>query len=290
MILVCPGKKIDNVATAQNLDGCTAISGSLTIQLNGQGSSIYQELEKFLGKIETIEGYLKIIHSAPLISLNFFRNLTLIEGNDLDRDLYSIVVRGNENLQELWDYPLRKRKLTIGKGRPFFHFNPQLCMDKIDKTMEVVGMNDISQIEISRTSNGNKGACEKENMELDTSNISASSVYLLFDNFRKLHHDPRTILSFVISYREVDAGQKVSLYDGRDACGDGDWKVEDYDASEVSDKDDKIERIIYDLVPDTLYAAHVRTSVIDSELRSGFSKIIYFKTKPDCKYRLFSFL
>ncbi|KAG1673625.1 Insulin receptor [Nymphon striatum] len=281
LISVCDGMNVDNVATAQKLDGCTAISGSLTIQLNGQGGSIYQELEKFLGRIESIDGYLKIMHSASLISLNFFRNLTVIKGNKLDRDFYSLVVRDNENLQELWDLPQRKNKLKIRNGRPFFHYNPQLCMKKINDTMQNVGIKDLSHIEISPTSNGNKGACTKKNMDLDTFKVNSFTVTILFDNFRKIHYDARTILSYVISYREVTSNQQISLFDGRDACGDGNWKVVDYDASNASDKDDKVQYTLSDLIPDTKYAVHVRTSVIDSEPLSGFSKIITFTTKPN---------
>lgn len=276
--------KVDNLATAQKLHGCTAISGSLTVQLSAGSSNIYQELEKFLGNIETVDDYVKIIHSLSLISLNFLSNLTLIKGNNLERKEYSLIVRGNENLQELWDWSMRKKKLTVRRGKPFFHFNPKLCFDTINRTMEVTGIQTWTHIEISTTSNGNKGACNHINMKLRALSVFPTYAVLMFDNFRKLHSEPRTILSYVISYREVEPGQTVSLFEGRDACSDGNWKVVDIDASEISEVHDKIKQNIEDLTPATNYAAHVRTAVIDFEQSSGYSDIIYFKTDPDSKY------
>lgn len=43
-----------------------------------------KELEDNLNMIEEIDGYLKIVRSFPLVSLNFLRNLRVIHGNTLE--------------------------------------------------------------------------------------------------------------------------------------------------------------------------------------------------------------
>ena len=48
---------------------------------------------------------------------------------------------------------------TIGGGKAFFHFNPYLCLDKIDKvknlTTAVEDLNDVS-----KTTNGDRMTCK----------------------------------------------------------------------------------------------------------------------------------
>ena len=44
------------------------------------GDNVVRELEDGLGDIEEIDGYLKVVHSDPLISLNFFKKLRVIHG------------------------------------------------------------------------------------------------------------------------------------------------------------------------------------------------------------------
>jgi insulin receptor len=46
--------------------------------------NIVKELEENLSMLEEIEGYLKIVRSFPLVSLNFLRRLRVIHGKKLD--------------------------------------------------------------------------------------------------------------------------------------------------------------------------------------------------------------
>jgi insulin receptor len=46
--------------------------------------NVVKELEENLGMLEEIEGYLKIVRSFPLVSLNFLRRLKFIHGKKLD--------------------------------------------------------------------------------------------------------------------------------------------------------------------------------------------------------------
>lgn len=74
---------------------------------------------------------------------------------------YALVVLDNQNLQELWDWDGQKNHtLKIHNGRFFFHFNPKLCISKIEKLGAVVQMNDISELEVAKNSNGDKVACK----------------------------------------------------------------------------------------------------------------------------------
>ena len=46
--------------------------------------NVVKELEENLSMLEEIEGYLKIVRSFPLVSLNFLRRLKIIRGTKLD--------------------------------------------------------------------------------------------------------------------------------------------------------------------------------------------------------------
>lgn len=42
------------------------------------------ELENSLSSIEEISGYLKVVRSLPLVSLDFLKNLKVIKGEELE--------------------------------------------------------------------------------------------------------------------------------------------------------------------------------------------------------------
>lgn len=73
---------------------------------------------------------------------------------------YVFVVLDNQNLQELWDW--RNRTLSIDNGSLFFHFNPKLCINKIEKLQEVAMPNlpHFTELEVAQNSNGDKIACK----------------------------------------------------------------------------------------------------------------------------------
>lgn len=108
--------------------------------------------------IEEISGYLKVVRSFPLISLNFFKSLKRIRGDYLDSNKYVFVVLDNQNLQELWDWT--NRTLTIDNGKLFFHFNPKLCLDKIRTLQIKAGLPNFTSLEVASNSNGDKIACK----------------------------------------------------------------------------------------------------------------------------------
>lgn len=103
-----------------------------------------------------------MVRSFPLISLNFLKSLKIIWGKKLDSDKYAFVVLDNQNLQEIWDWT--NRTLEIKNGRLFFHFNPKLCMSQIDKLKEEAHLDQYTNFEVARSSNGDKTACKFLNL------------------------------------------------------------------------------------------------------------------------------
>uniref|UniRef100_UPI00398F6D62 insulin receptor-like n=1 Tax=Pristiophorus japonicus TaxID=55135 RepID=UPI00398F6D62 len=149
-------KTIESVTAAQELRGCTVIKGSLIINIRG-GTNIAAELEANLGLIEVITGYLKIRSSYALVSLSFFRSLSLIKGETLEPGNYSFYVLDNQNLQQLWDW--MKHNLTISQGKMFFHFNPKLCLSEIYKMEVATGTKGRQEkMDIAQKTNGDQAS------------------------------------------------------------------------------------------------------------------------------------
>lgn len=59
--------------------------------------NLVKELEENLQSIREINGYLKIVRSFPLVSLNFLKNLKVIHGKKLDSDKYVYFTFSLEN-------------------------------------------------------------------------------------------------------------------------------------------------------------------------------------------------
>lgn len=68
---------------------------------------------------------------------------------------YVFVVLDNQNLELLWD--MSNNNLKIDKGRLFFHFNPKLCLKKIEAFANATGKSDFTEFEVA--ANGDKIAC-----------------------------------------------------------------------------------------------------------------------------------
>ncbi|GIY26330.1 insulin receptor [Caerostris darwini] len=274
---ICAGAVVDSVGSAQKLKGCTQIYGSLEIQIQG-GDNIIKELESSLSSIQEIKGYLKIARSFPLVSLNFLRDLTVIHGEQLDKKEYALLVLDNQNLQELWNWESRKTKLRIEGGKVFFHFNSKLCPNKIKELQKYAEVKEWDERDVSPSSNGDRVACNVIDMNITVWGVKPNVVGLSWKNFRKTHGDMdfRSLLGYVIYYREAP-DQNVTIFDGRDACGADEWKIDDVDAN---DEDDSIITLLPHLKPFTTYAAYMRTYTIASALVGAQSPIIYFTTKP----------
>ncbi|XP_022901274.1 insulin-like receptor isoform X1 [Onthophagus taurus] len=270
---VCPGISVNNIETAESLKECTHITGSLEIEVSGK--NIVPALNANLNMIEEIGGYLKVVRSYPLISLNFLKSLKVIRGKTFENGKYSFVVLDNQNLQELWDWT--NRTLTIEQGKLFFHFNPKLCYKNIKELGEKVNITKFDDWDVAENSNGDKTACTIKKLIINIRSKSSTSVQLFWVPFNIT--DSRKLLSYQIYHIEAPA-QNFSIYDSRDACGGDGWAIQDvpipYDHHNVS----KIEATLKDLKPYTQYALYVKTYTIAQEQSGARSDIWYFRTNP----------
>ncbi|CAK9825863.1 Insulin-like receptor [Anthophora retusa] len=275
----CSGANVDSIASAQKLRGCTHIAGSLEIQIRG-GKNIVKELEDSLSTIEEIDGYLKIVRSFPLISLNFLKNLRVIRGNNINSPNHSLSVLDNQNLQELWDWNLHK-EIKILSGSIFFHLNPKLCLYKIEKLREKAGLAPFTDYDVAPNSNGDKVACNVTVLKTRVGSMSSIGAVIEWEPF--IHHDPRSLLGYVVYFIEAP-NRNVTMYDGRDACGGDGWKVDDVTASTNTTSNGKKNvhsHYLSQLKPYTQYAYYVKTYTIATERSGAQSNLTYFRTMPD---------
>lgn len=286
----CAGTNVDSIASAQKLRGCTHIIGSLEIQIRG-GKNIVKELEDSLNTIEVIDGYLKIVRSFPLISLNFLKNLRVIRGNDIDNSKYSLLVMDNQNLQELWDWSAHNGIKILSKdgpGRIFFHLNPKLCLYKIETLRKKAGLGPFTEYDVAPNSNGDKVACNVTELKTKVGKKSPWGAVIEWEPF--VHHDARSLLGYVVYFIEAP-NRNVTMYDGRDACGGDGWKVDDVSASTNNTETSKFNsgrqeknvhtHYLSQLKPYTQYAYYVKTYTIATERSGAQSNLTYFRTMPE---------
>ncbi|XP_018333468.1 insulin-like receptor [Agrilus planipennis] len=271
---ICPASRIDSILAAQQLRGCTHINGSLEIQIRG-GRNVVNALDENLNMIEEIDGYLKVVRSFPLVSFNFLRNLKAINGHTLDSDKYVFVVLDNQNLQDLWDWK-NNRTLKIGRGKLFFHFNPKLCYYKIQELQQKTNLPELKELEVASNSNGDKIACNVTDLQVNVTTIDSQMVSLSWVPFKL--YDQRKLLGYIVYSMEAPY-KNVTLYDGRDACGEDGWRVDDVGTQDGNDG--YIKHSLVGLKPFTQYAYYVKTYTIATEQTGAQSRIYYFKTLPD---------
>lgn len=271
---VCKGLRIKTIADAQHFKDCTYIDGSLEINLtHGKHKVLYEELENNLKSIEEIKGYLKVIRSFPLINLKFFKSLKVIHGEPehLEYKNYSLIILGNQNLQELWDLP---ENFTILNGKILFHYNPKLCFYHIQNLISASNLTNITNFEVAQESNGDKFACNVTDIEILFPIVTHNSVLISITTENQTtnsQHFQRFVL-----YHMASATQDIKLFEETDQCGDDHWKVRD--VLELPDQEGKITTIQPFLKVFTQYAFYIKTYIQDGIL--GQSPIHYVKTMP----------
>ncbi|KAK9511749.1 hypothetical protein O3M35_000352 [Rhynocoris fuscipes] len=231
--------------------------------------------------IEEIEGFLKIMRSFPLISLDFFKNLRVIYGlpQHMLNSNHSIFVMDNQNLQSIWDWDKRPagRNFTIKQGRPFFHENPKLCDKLIREMIDIAGITGVTDLEVV-VEYGGKFACNVINLNI--------SVHLIFSQSIIIHiYKPESptgvdLSRYVAYYMEEPYGNLTKALN-TDECEESAWKVNDVAISEEDKTTPNVKfyhHTINKLKPDTQYAFFVNTYTIDNT--GGQSKIHYVRTLP----------
>ncbi|XP_061172989.1 insulin-like peptide receptor isoform X2 [Saccostrea echinata] len=271
----CNGKKLETVAQSQELFGCTKIVNHLEIRIR-KGSNVAQELEKNLGQIEEVQGYVWIHNSNILLSLGFFKNLRMIRGQSSNAaNSFALLVHDNMNLQELFPENVMNN-LEIENGKMIFHYNRKLCYNKIKTFEEKVKMPNKSQNDISDSTNGDQMPCTVETLNLTVVKIAARIAFLRWDNFKT--SDARQLLSYVINWKEAPF-KNLSIYEGRDVCDDDVWNTKDI-LNKMGRDEDHVTSLLLNLKPWTQYAVYVQTYTTSSAKFGAISKIVYFTTLP----------
>lgn len=271
----CQAKIIDSIAAAQTLKGCAIIEGPLEIQIRSSAktvdstNNVVKELENSLSEIIEIHDYLKIARSFPIVSLSFLKKLKYIRGKRLESNKYALVIWDNQNLQELWD---ENQEVQIDNGQLFFHFNPKLCFFKIERLTKFPGR--IENYDTAKISNGDKIPCNVTSLAVNVANILSHAALLTWDPLKL--EDERSLLSYVVFYIPAQY-TNVTLWDGRDACGNDGWLVDDVNDFTTYDP---IAFPLTKLEPYTQYAYYVKAYTLATERTGAQSDIQYFRTLP----------
>jgi insulin receptor len=285
----CTPRIIDSIATAQTLKGCSIVEGALEIQIRGTtknadvGRNIVKELEASLVDIIEIDHYLKIARSHPILSLSFLKNLKRINGNQLETGKNAIMVWENQNLEELWD---EMQHIEIKRGQLFFYYNPKLCFDKIEKLARksVQKGRDykemIANYETAKLSNGDKTPCNVTLLNVTVQQVFPQAALLEWQPI--FFGDDRKLLNYVVFYITAPYAN-ITLWEGRDACGNDGWNVEDVNDFTLTAK---VTQPLTKLEPYTQYAYYVKAYTVATEGTGAQSLISYFTTKPDMPDRV----
>ncbi|XP_075137279.1 insulin receptor-related protein [Leptodactylus fuscus] len=269
-------KAIDTIQTAKELTGCTYVEGSLIFNIR-RGNNLAHELQRSLGRIETITGFLKIKHSFALVSLFFFKNLKLIRGDVMVDGNYTLYVLDNQNLQQLWDP--NHESLSIPAGKLYFAFNPKLCLSEIYHTEDLTGTKGRqNKADINPRTNGDRASCSTETLRFVTNVTESDRIFLKWERYKS---DNTALLSFVVHYKESPF-QNITEYLGQDACGANNWNVVDVELPLNTEQEPSI--TLFNLKPWTQYAIYVRAITLHTEEEGrGFgaqSDVVYIRTKP----------
>jgi insulin receptor len=268
----CKSKIIDSISTIQSLKGCNIIEGNLEIQLKASVKSIVKELDASLSEIEEITGFLKIVRSYSIISLNFLRNLKKIHGSTLDQQKFSVYVWDNYNLQALFN---EGQKIEILNGKVLFYLNPKLCYNLITNLVGNDSM--IEDIEATKKANGDKNPCTVTEMEVKVDKLSWNHAVLEWKQLQL--KDERKLLNYVVYY--MPTNDNVTIWESREACGnDGFVIIRLNDDVNDFSTEETVSYPLLHLNPFTRYAFYVQAFTLQTENINALSKIQYFRTLP----------
>ena len=299
----CVGGLITSLDELKKFQGCTTIRGDLSIQLSGY--NVVQQLEKYLGRVKEITGALKISHSYPIVSLDFFSSLETIRGESdgPSTKAYSLHLLQNENLARL--FPVQRDGSMIrifskggSRGKAFIHYNGKLCRSEIEKMIQNSNMEQPNSADVSFATNGDQGVCSQNKLNVIINDMSPRILMLYFDNYQGViandNKDYRALLGYQIHYRKIDRwtfeAKNLTKYEGRDACGGDDWVVIDHMPSGPTIENGKEAWpregvFVTPLDPYTYYAFFVTTMLMrefgEERVHGAESDIVYHLTKED---------
>ncbi|XP_045133855.1 insulin-like growth factor 1 receptor isoform X3 [Portunus trituberculatus] len=265
----CRGTKVTTANMGRQLRKCQHLKGNLEIMVSG-GANLMQQLEENLGQVKVVTGYLKVYGCDTLFSLNFLSTLEKIGGEDLAHGRYALYVLDNEKLRELWDWEHRNHSLEIIQGMLFFQHNPSLCRELIRK-LATQAQVQADRVHVSHAED--TAPCYTSDLEVRCVPLKNGRLEVLW----KYHYhgrDHRFVIGYYLYYRE--APEKITLYQGRDACNDNIvWKriFREYE------HDEECVVGVDNLKPYTQYAVYVDVYYIDAVKNASRSSIQYVTTQ-----------
>ncbi|XP_017784375.1 PREDICTED: insulin-like peptide receptor isoform X1 [Nicrophorus vespilloides] len=230
------GDEVNSLSTAEKLEGCTHIEGSLKIRVTS--TKMAEEMETHLGRIKRISGYLLIYRSHFLQNLNFLKDLRVIEGKMLEGGIKSLIIHNNQELVQLWDH----EDIRILKGRISFHDNPKLCLQVIEK-FSLLSNITYNTKDVSPYSNGEAQSCKITEFKIEFIEINPTNVVMRCEEIIKTQHTN----GYFIYFRE-DTGEDITFY--TESCDDNGW-------SSVFTNDNIF--VINSLKPYTKYAYYIKS-------------------------------
>lgn len=269
------GALIRHISDAQSFRGITVVKGALEFQIRNGNPNIMNELSEAFGRIEEITEYVKITHSFPITSLSFFKRLRVIKGEQLDINNASLSVLDNPNLSSLFP---PEQEIRIENGRLFFHYNPKLCLSKIEQFSKMVNISNFTDLEIQPQSNGEKVACNIVNINITVERLGPDYADLMWDSYKA--PEGQQLLSYLLNYIETE--NENITYEMNACGGNNTWQILDVDIPKWTSP---VSKHIGNLKPYTMYAVYVKTfnsrttNFFVNPNEVGQSRIIFFRTK-----------
>uniref|UniRef100_A0A2C9K623 Tyrosine-protein kinase receptor n=1 Tax=Biomphalaria glabrata TaxID=6526 RepID=A0A2C9K623_BIOGL len=204
----CSGLEVQSAEDALNLQGCTKISGDLTIKILRSTSKVVEELTKGLGNIIEITQSFAVRQSYALKTLYFLKSLQYI-GTEIPKDSTKsdeFTLLDNHNLYDLFPEEQMK-KMKIKHGRLVIHNNRNLCLYKIQDFVSHLNLT-FNPDGISTMTNGDQRPCMKEFLNISVTVYSHTSVVLRWDKYKA---DVRQLLTYIMNYKEIYS-RKTKIY------------------------------------------------------------------------------
>ncbi|XP_021960211.1 insulin-like peptide receptor isoform X1 [Folsomia candida] len=302
---VCEGGTVDTIEAMRRYSGCTRVGGQvgyLKIHFRSHSTSsdpsgtLVSLLKDNLGQIEIIDDYLLVSHTYALYSLDFLESLRVIGGKVLSDNSHALVIKSNENMKALWSQEKRV-EIANPEARIMFHYNPQLCPDKIYKFLSSSGVNaNLSKnpMDIGIT-NGDKVNCNTKELKVRRPKVNSTCVTLQWENFRLNLTEPSYLLNYEIHYKVTSSSRDETKLAFRDPCGQDGWNIMDVSPLRDANGAKPHERFdgqpaqenpvtICHLLSYTNYAFYIKAVVLPASLYASNnntgaeSSIIYVKT------------
>ncbi|KAF2357288.1 Receptor L-domain [Trinorchestia longiramus] len=285
---------------------CTRVVGSVTLKGAFNASQLESLATLFAEGVEVTEYVL--VTETSLMSLDFlFNKLSLVRGNNLVGDVYSIYISDNVKLQELRrprfsppGHPFPQNTRVVERGEVMVRGNSKLCPSEV---VNLLGTHVTSVTR--RLADGSTTTHEcyedfsQEHNKLNDVNVpcklswidirslrgTTSSMTVAWDPHSYMGPNKYYLHGYFVYYRAVGPGLTVRMFEGRDACNDRRlWQqVQTSDTKAVAGKNSEL--TLRGLQPGTRYALYVETDVFPTFVENSYhsmpgsrSDIVYCST------------